>query len=141
MWVIPLENVKTHIEFYGGTHFAFATGERIALATGEGDPPGTVRIYTVNGNETGHFELGRRATHLRMGHNSVIVGGDRSFHAIDFRGNPIWEHTSLYDTRDVLFLDNVNMILVAGSNQAEVFERRRMQENERINEDELDFDF
>jgi len=130
-WGIELENIKTHIEFYNGTHIAFAVGERKLPAEGEGYPVGTVRIYNVsNGNQTGTFELGRRATHLRMGHSSVIVGGDRSFHAMDFRGNPLWEHTSMFETRDVLFLENTNTILVAGSNHAEVFERRRLREDD-----------
>jgi hypothetical protein len=135
LWEIQLENVKTHIDFYNGTHFAYITGERLTMTPGEGDPPGTVHIFSTNGIPTGTFELGRRATHLRMGHNSVIVGGDRSFHAMNFRGNPLWEHTTLFDTRDVLFLDDTNTILVAGSNQMEIFERRRLRENEI----ELDF--
>ena len=136
IWGIQLENVKSHIDFYNGTHFAYITGERLPLTTEEGDPIGTVHIYGINGQPTGRFELGRRATHLRMGHNSVIIGGDRSFHAVDFRGNPIWEHTFLFDIRDVRFLDNVNTILVAGSNQVEVFERRRVRENDNSGNDE-----
>jgi hypothetical protein len=130
MWEIELENQKSHIEFYNGTHFSFVTGERLRMTAGEGDPLGTVRIYGINGQPTGRFELGRRATHLRMGHDAVIVGGDRSFHAMDFRGTPLWAHTSLFDTRDVLFLDNRNTILVAGSSQAEIFERRRVRDYE-----------
>jgi hypothetical protein len=129
LWSIKLENAKTHIDFYGGTHFAFVTGDKLPMITSDGDPVGTVRIYGINGNPTGRFELGRRATHLRMGHNSVMVGGDRSFHAMNFRGTPLWEHTALFDTRDVLFLDNTNTILVAGSTQAEIFERRRIRED------------
>jgi len=125
IWEHELQNQKSHIVFYNGTHFAYATGQRLSMVAGEGDSPGTVRIFGINGAQTGMFELGRRATHLRMGHNSVIVGGDRGFHAIDFRGNSVWEHTTLFDTRDVLFLDNINTILVAGSNQSEIFERRR----------------
>lgn len=130
LWTIGLENEKSAIEFYNGTHFAVAMGPRLPMIAGEGDPLGTVRIFGINGNQTGYFELGRRATHLRMGHNAVIVGGDRSFHAMDFRGTPIWEHTSLFDTREVIFLDDTNTILVAGSNQAEIFERRRLREDD-----------
>lgn len=130
LWTIDLENTKTHIDFYNGTHFAFVVGERLLMATGEGYPLGTVRIFGTTGIETGSFELGRRATHLRMGHNSIIVGGKRSFHAIDFRGTPIWEHISLFDTRDVLFLDDINTILIAASNQAEIFERRRIRDDD-----------
>ncbi|MCL1863247.1 MAG: DUF5711 family protein [Defluviitaleaceae bacterium] len=131
VWGIEPENAKAHIAFYNGTHFAFTAGERKLTAEGEGYPVGTVFIYNaMNGNRTGVFELGRRATHLRMGHDAVIVGGDRSFHAMDFRGNPLWEHTSMFETRDVLFLDNINTILVAGSNHAEIFERRRLREDD-----------
>lgn len=137
LWTIQLENQKTHIEFFNGTHFAFVTGPRIIGVAGEGDPVGRVRIYGLSRNQLGYFDLGRRATHLRMGHNSVIVGGDRSFHAMDFRGTPLWEHTSLFDTRDVLFLDNTNTLLIAGSNRAEIFERRRIREGYR----EFEFEF
>jgi hypothetical protein len=131
LWAIELENEKTHIEFYNGTHFAFAVGTRLPMATGEGYPLGMVRVFTANnGQLTGSFELGRRVTHLRMGHNAVMIGGDRSFHTIDFRGNHLWEHTTLFDTRDVLFLDNINTILVTSSMRAEVFERRRLREDD-----------
>jgi hypothetical protein len=141
LWEIPLENVKTHIAFYNGTHFAFVTGERLPMITSEGDPVGTVRIYGTNGVQTGTFELGRRATHLRMGHNSVIVGGDRSFHAMNFRGTPLWEHTTLFDTKDVLFLDDTNTIIVAGSIHMEIFERRRLRESDFENiENENEFE-
>lgn len=139
IWDIPLENEKTHIAFYGGTHFAFATGTRLPMATEEGDRPGTIRIYGANGAPTGVFELGRSATHLRMGQNAVIVGGDRSFHAITFRGVPIWEHTVLFDARDVLFVGGTDTILVVGSNRAEIFERRRLRETD-FASDELDGD-
>ncbi|MCL1844025.1 MAG: DUF5711 family protein [Defluviitaleaceae bacterium] len=135
LWTHEKENTLTHVEFYNGTHFAIAAGERRTMAMGEGDPIGMVRIYGTNGVETGSFDLGRRVTHMRMGHNSVIVGGDRSFHAIDFRGNPVWSFTSAFDARDFLFLDDINTILIAGSNRAEVFRRQRQRTYE-INEDE-----
>ena len=131
LWTIHLDNQKTHIEFFDDTHFAIAMGDRLSLVTNEGYPLGTVRIYNMNRTQLGTFELGRRVTHLRMGHNSVLVGGGRSFHAIDFRGNSIWEHTTLFDTRDVLFLENTGTILIAGSIQSEIFERRRLREYER----------
>jgi hypothetical protein len=130
IWDIQLNNVKTQIAFYNGTHFAFAVGERLSMIENEGDPLGLVRIYNTSGTPTGTFEMGRRVTHLRMGHNAVIVGGDRSFHATDFRGNPLWEHTSLFETRDVLFLDDTNIFLVAGTIHAEIFERRRLRESD-----------
>ncbi|MCL2217074.1 MAG: DUF5711 family protein [Defluviitaleaceae bacterium] len=127
---IQLHNRLSHIEFYNGSHFAFVTDDRF-VGTDEGDPVGTVRIFSVNGVETGSFHLGRRVTHLRMGHNALIVGADRNFHAIDLRGSPLWEHTTLYDTRDLLFLDNTDTVLIAGAMGAGVYRRRRIRENER----------
>ncbi|MCL2388641.1 MAG: DUF5711 family protein [Defluviitaleaceae bacterium] len=135
LWSIPLANELTHIAFHNGTHFSVAKGQRLLRSPYEYDPMGTIRIYELRGNsyfETGSFELGRRVTHLRMGQNSVIVGGDRSFHAMDFRGSLLWEHTTLFDTRDVLFLENTNTMLIAGSTRAEVFERRRLRDNEHV---------
>jgi len=139
IWDIQFENEKDDIAFYGGTHFAFTTGSRLPMATGEGDPVGTLRIYSAsNGAPTGVFEFGRRATHLHMGHNSVIVGGDRNFRAVSLRGVPLWEHTTHFDVRDVLFLDDTNTIMVVGSNRAEIFERRRLREADFFREEDFD---
>ena len=131
VWNIELENVLTHIDFYNDTHLIYVTGERQLMTTEEGDPMGTVRIRTIHNNvPTAEFSLGRRATHLSVGHGSIIVGAERSFHAMDFRGNHLWEHISLFDTRSITFLDNTDTVIIAGANRAEVFQRRRVSEEE-----------
>ena len=132
MWNINLKNQLTHLEFYRNRYIAYVTGDRFIGADGA-DPPGTLRIVNINGSgsQTGYFNLNRRATHLRMGHNAVIVGSDRSFHAISLRGTHLWEHITLHDTRDVLFLDNTDIILVAArTHRAEVFRRGRVRTEE-----------
>lgn len=124
VWRMNLQNALTHLEFYGNRHFAYVTGDRV-VGEDNTDPIGTLRIMNINGTQTGYFHLNRRATHLTMGNNAVIVGADRNFHAIDFNGRHLWEYITLHDTRDIIFLDSTDKILVAGANIAEVMERRR----------------
>ena len=132
LWSINLRNDLAQIGFYGNRHFIYVTGDR-HLGEVDALPVGSIRIVnTDDGEETGYFNLGRRATHLSVGHGAVLIGADRSFHAIDLRGNHLWEHNVLYDVRgrDVIFLDNVDTILVAGANRAEIFERNRVRVGE-----------
>ena len=131
LWRIPLDNRIELVEFYRGSHFAVAFGERHIGTFGEGVSLGTVQIFNMNGVMTGSFHTGRRVTLLSMGHNAVIVGADRSFTAMDFRGMVLWEYVSIFDARDVIFLDDTSTILVAGPTRAEVFRRRRMRDDDR----------
>ena len=129
VWTLELGNNLTHLEFYGGDRFAFVTGNAMV-----GDvnpvPVGMLYIYDINGVQMGNFNVGRRATHLRMGHNTVLVGAGRTFHAVDSRGHPLWEFTALHDVIDILFLGDTNTILIAGTTQAEVWQRRRVRNEE-----------
>ena len=128
VWYLELDNRLSHIEFYGGSHFAFVTGDAVVGAE-YADPLGTVRIFSINGIESGVFHMGRRVTHFRMGQGAIIVGADRNFHATDLRGSPLWEHTTLHDVRDFMFLDDTNTVLIAGNTGAYVFRRRRIRDN------------
>ncbi|MCL2285478.1 MAG: DUF5711 family protein [Firmicutes bacterium] len=128
-WTINLQNELSHIGFDGNRHLVYVTGDR-HLNTLNGSSVGTVYIVNMNGTHVGEFNLGRRATHLSVGHGAVIVGSDRNFHAIDLRGNHLWEHNSLHYTSDMLFIDGTNTVLVVGANRAEVNVRRRVRVNE-----------
>jgi len=129
VWSIRLENELSHVGFYSNTHIIFVTGDRL-LGLESGDPVGTVRIFNVNGVESGSFSLGRRVTHLSVGNNAVIIGSDRNFHALDIRGNPMWEHTLHQDSRDFMFLEDTNTVLVVGSTRADIMRRRRLRNDE-----------
>ena len=124
LWRRPLDNYFTHLEFYGNSHIIYVTGPARVGVVG-GSSSGTVYILDLNGDVVGDFSTGRRVTHLSVGHGAVLVGADRNFHAVDFRSGHIWEHNTLHETRAVIFLDNTDTILVAGANNAGVFERRR----------------
>ena len=125
VWDIQLENALTHIDFYGNSYFAYVLGDR-NIGMPDAPPPGTVNIRNAAGARIGTFTLGRRATNLTMGHNALLVGADRNFHAVSFNGTHLWEHSSLFDTRTMMFLDNTDTILIAGMNRAEIQERRRV---------------
>lgn len=128
LWAINLQNYLSHIAFYGNRHLVYVTGDR-HLGIIDGTPPGAVRIVNLDSTQVGEFNLGRSVTHLSVGHGAAIVGTDRNFHAIDLRGNLLWEHNALQYTRDVIFLDDTDTILIAGANRAEVHVRRRMRNN------------
>ena len=131
LWRLPLYNRIDNIEFYRGSHFAVAFGDRKVGTFGDGVPLGTVQFFNMNGIMTGSFHTGRRTTLLSMGHNAVIVGADRSFTAMDFRGMVLWEFVSIVDARNVIFLDDTSTVLVAGPTRAEVFRRRRVRDDDR----------
>jgi len=126
LWDIQMENYFEDFMFYDNRHFALVTGDR-RVGVMDGSPPGTVYIIGVtDGQPVGSYSLGRRVTHLSMGHNAVIVGADRNFHAVEFDGTLLWEHNSLHETTDVIFLNDTDTILIAGAHRAEVHERRRV---------------
>jgi len=125
MWSIPLNNHLDQLAFYGNSRFAFVAGDAFV---GDRDalPMGDLRIFNMNGEPTGAYSLGRRATFLDMGHNALIVGTDRVYRAIDFRGNLLWEHIAMQDTRAVIFLENTDTFLQAGATRADVWRRQRV---------------
>jgi len=125
-WSHPLYNRLDQLAFCVGGHFAYVSGTPVRPNCRYADPVGTVNIFNINGL-TGRFYLGlgRRATHLSMGHNAVIVGVDRYFHAVNARGVSLWHHSVQQDVRDMIFLDDTNTILIAGATRAEVWRRQR----------------
>ena len=129
VWEEPLQlhNRLSRLAFCGNNRFAFVSGAPIRPDGRYADPLGTVNIFDLNG-QTGRFYLGRNATHLSMGHNSVIVGADRYFHAISARGTSLWHHTVTHDVRDMIFLDNTDTVLIAGANRAYVWRRQRVRD-------------
>jgi len=136
IWTIQLQNELSQMAFYGNRHLVYVTGDRHLGAT-NGSPVGMVQIInTTDGERVGEFNMGRRATHLSVGHGAVLVGSDRNFHAIDLRGNHLWEHNSLHHTGDMIFLDDTDTVLIAGASRAEVNTRQRV----RINDFENVFD-
>ena len=128
VWRRELNSSIDHIAFYGNRYVVYITGDRHVGVT-DAPPMGTINIVNVNNTVAGVFNLGRRATHLFVGHGALLVGADRNFHAISMRGVHLWEHNALFDTRgrQVIFLDNTDTILIGGANRAEVHERRRVQ--------------
>ena len=129
VWAGPLNNRIDQLAFCGNNRFAFASGAPISPDGRDADPLGTVNIFDLNG-QTGRFYLGRRATHLSMGHGAVIVGSDRYFHAVSARGTGLWHHFALHDVRDMIFLDNTDTVLIAGANRAYVWRRQRIRDGQ-----------
>jgi hypothetical protein len=128
-WTIPLHNRIGPLAFYGGSRFSFVTGDRF-LNDAAAAEPGEVNIYDMNGEQTGLFHLGRRATYLSMGHNHVIVGADRRFYALNHRGVRIWDYQTIHDTRGFIFLDNIDTVLIAGGTRASIMKRVRVRPEE-----------
>lgn len=124
LWSVPMHNKVERLTFYKGRRFAYVTGDKL-LNDDEAVEPGMVRICDVSGEQTGEFALGRKATYLSMGCDSVMVGADRSFYALNSRGGRLWEHITMQDTRQFIFLENTDTVLIAGGNRADVLKRTR----------------
>ena len=124
LWRIPLHN-RLDKFIISDNHFAFVTGDPV-LNQPESDTFGVLRIYDFNGRQTGSYDLGRRVTHLSFAHNTVLAGTDRTFYAINVNGIRLWTHLAIHDVREVIFLDNTDTILLAGSTNASVWRRLRV---------------
>ena len=123
-WTEVLHNRLDQLAFCGNNRFAVVAGAPLSPDGRDADPLGTVSMFDMSGL-TGRFYLGRRATHLSMGHNALIVGADRYFHAVNARGESMWHHVATHDVRDMIFLDNTDTVLIAGPNRAYVWRRQR----------------
>jgi len=134
VWAQPLHNRLDQLAFCGNERFAYVSGAATSPDGRNADPVGTVNIFDLSGL-TGRFYLGRRATHLSMGNNAVIVGADRYFHAVNSRGARLWHHIALHDVRDMVFLNDTDTVLIAGPTRAYVWRRQRVREGQRLGED------
>ena len=123
LWSIPLYNhpEKFHVSENG---FAYVTGDPF-LNQPEAEEPGVLRIYNFDGRLTGTYNLGRRATHLSMGFNTVLVGMGRTFYAINTQGTRLWTSSAIQDVQDKFFLDNTDTVLLVGGTRATVMRRLR----------------
>ncbi|MCL2203638.1 MAG: DUF5711 family protein [Defluviitaleaceae bacterium] len=126
---IPLYNHLVDVAFDESGRFAVALGAAF-LNAAVAEPMGTVKIFDPGGTQIGTFEAGRRVTSLSMGHGGVIVGKDRNFTAITVTGERLWEYIALQDTRDFLFLENSDTVLIAGASRADVWRRQRTRDGE-----------
>jgi hypothetical protein len=125
LWSIPLNNQPDKL-YVGENLFAFVTGDPL-LNPVEHTSPGILFIYDFDGNLSSTYDLGRRATHLSIDFNTVLVGTNRTFYAINAYGTRIWTYAAVQDVNSMLFLDNVDTVLMAGGTQATVL--RRIREN------------
>ena len=124
LWSIPFTN-QPDVLYIGENYFAYVTGTPF-INTPEAESTGILRIYDFNGNLTGTFDLERRATHLSMAHNTVLVGTDRTFYAINTQGRLLWTYNATQDVIGAIFLDNTDTILLAGGTRAGVLRRMRV---------------
>jgi hypothetical protein len=132
MWNIPLTNEMGQIEFLGATYFAVALGDR-KLGVEDSHPVGTVQIFNVsNGTPHGSFFMGRRVSYMSAGRGAFIIGAERNFQAINPRGDTLWDFTTMHDTHSVIFVDDTNTILVAGTTRADIHRRRRATPDEPV---------
>jgi len=123
LWSIPFNNRPDKL-YIGERGFVYITGEPF-LNSPNAVNPGTLHIYNFDGQALGTYYLERRASHLSMGHNTVLAGAGRTFFAIDFNGRRLWTYTTMQDVRQMLFLENTDTILQAGSIRATVLRRLR----------------
>jgi hypothetical protein len=126
---IPLHNRLEKLAFDEDGRFAIAFGSPL-LNAAVAEPEGTVHIFDANGTRTGSYHTGQRVTHLTMGHNTVIVGLNRNFYALNLQGTQVWEFIALQYTQDIVFLENSDTVLIAGANRADVWRRQRSRDGD-----------
>lgn len=129
VWTKILYNRLDQLAFYSNNRFAYVAGAAISPDGRDAEPVGTVNIFDLSGL-TGSFPLGRRATHLSMGSNAVIVGADRYFHALNARGVSLWHHIALHDVREMIFLNDTDTVLIAGATTANIWRRQRVRDGQ-----------
>jgi hypothetical protein len=134
IWAVELHNKIHLLEFHSGNRFAFTAGERF-LNDDKAAEQGDVFIFDMRGEQTGFFRLGRRATHLSMGHNSVVAGFGRSFYVRSHTGAPLWDYIATQHVRQFILLDNTETALMAGGTRAAVMRRVRVRTTENTADD------
>ena len=123
LWSINFYNQPDRLHI-GDNKLAFVTGEAFINEI-EAKSPGVLHIFDFNGLLLSTYDLERRANHLSISHNTVLVGTDRTFYAINQQGTRLWTYTAMQDVRQMLFLENTDTILQAGGNRATVLRRLR----------------
>jgi len=121
-WELALHNKILRFCVYGETGFGFLTGEPLSGSDEQTDA-GTLNFYSMNGRRTGKYVFGSDANYLSMNWGSAIVGNGRNFSAVNNKGALIWSYKSPMDLKQLIFLDNDNMALAAGSTNASVMRR------------------
>jgi hypothetical protein len=125
LWSETFHNELGLIAFDGGKSFAYTTGEPL-LNRPDAAPAGVLRMVGLDGRITGTFEIGRRATHLSMAHGTALAGADRTFFAVNTRGNRLWTYPAMQDVTEFIFIHNTDTVLLAGSTRASVMQRVRV---------------
>lgn len=120
LWTIPLYN-QIDMLYIGTNNFAYVTGDPF-LNSPELRDHGVLHIHNFYGQPTGTYDLGRRATHLSIGFNTVLVGTGRTFQAINSLGLPLWKYSATQEVANMIFMDNTDTVLMVGGASATVMQ-------------------
>ena len=121
-WELPLTNRISRFCTYGEAGFAFITGGALE-GGGKAQEPGTLNFYNMSGRRTGTYAAGAGADYLSMNWDGAIAGDGRNFYAVNKRGGLLWQYKSPMDLKQLIFIDNENTALYAGSTNASVMRR------------------
>jgi hypothetical protein len=121
-WELPLQNKISQFCLYGEAGFCFVTDEPFPDID-EPQNAGILNFYSMNGRRTGKFTLNGGADYLSMNWGGAIVGSGMDYSAVNSRGAVLWRYKAQADLQQLIFLDDENTVLAAGSSAASIIRR------------------
>jgi hypothetical protein len=116
-WQIALENELEQFETFGNDGFVIVAGGSDGSKRPEDSSAGMLEFYNIKGKRTGGYQTSG-VDYISMSINSVIVGKNRNYEAINNRGKLLWSYTASQDIRQLMFLGYENTALASGATNA-----------------------
>ncbi|MDR1067369.1 MAG: DUF5711 family protein [Clostridiales bacterium] len=117
----PIENTIDFAGFFGDKGYALCYGD--VLPDKDGRPPGSLAFFSASGALLGEWEAGMKATYLSCSKNSVVVGTNRRYFALDSRGKVLWRYAASRDYKHVVCSNNGALVIFASSTEAAIMKR------------------
>lgn len=108
-WKIPLKNKLSKVITYKDKNIIVAYSNGILNEKAE--EVGLVKVIDLNAHVVAKYKGSGEITYLNADFNSFIVGVNKKFEAISFKGDKLWEYSSIQDVKDVIFYKNKNSAL------------------------------
>ena len=87
-------------------------------------PSNTLELYNQQGSKTGSIQFNEPITYLDYTLDTAIVGTERTFYGVNFRGDIVWEYNFTKDVEQLLYLDDEKTLIVVGNTEVTLLEKK-----------------
>ncbi len=121
-WKTEFKNQIKQVAFDSSFNTFVAFGDKLINAGKDALESGTLQCFDKDGTKKFDIFTNRKITGIYPSEENFIVGMDRKFQAYSNSGKFIWEHNAYQDVRKMLFIDETDLILFVGANEASIIE-------------------